>query len=313
MIEVIKPGLLTTIQDGGRWGYQAYGVPVSGAMDLFAYKVANMLVGNHISEAVLEMTIQGGQYRFHQENYIALCGADMKAKLNKLPCANWSCIKVNPGDELKLGYAAQGSRGYLAVRGGINEPLVLGSRSTYLRSRLGGKEGRVLKAGDRLFAGHSTVQEVNELKLPDEVVPVYAREYKVSFIPGPQDDYFTLEGVKTLTSGEYKISANSDRMGYRLEGPHIEHRQKADIISDALCFGSIQVPADGQPIIMMADHQTTGGYAKIGTVIQADLMKIAQCKPGDVLTFEEVSETEAVARLKEQGEIYQKIKNILNN
>lgn len=307
MIKVINPGLLTTVQDTGRWGYQRFGMPVAGVMDRFAYRTANLLVGNNPDAAVLEMTMFGGAYRFESPAYIALCGADMQAELNGEAVRNWSAFFVSAGSELNFSYAASGCRAYLAVYGGLDTPLVLGSRSTYVRGGIGGHCGRALKSDDILLFGEvGSLPSANKY-LPAELVPQYREEITLRVLLGPQDDLFTKEGIQTMLSNSYTITDEADRMGYRLEGPAIKHCGKADIVSDALCQGAIQVPGHGSPIIMMADRQTTGGYAKIGAVIGPDLAMLAQAKPGDSIRFKLCSDIEAEAALKEEMKVYEVI------
>ncbi len=311
MITIIQSGLFTTVQDEGRWGYQAFGMPVAGAMDRFACRVANLLVGNKADAAVLEMTLQGGHFRFEQDCYVAVCGADMGAKLNGMPVVNWSCFPVAAGSELTFEYAPTGCRSYLAVNGGIDVPVVLGSRSTYTRGAIGGVEGRALKKGDVLPIGNEREYPGQARTLPAEFIPLYSESVELRVLLGPQDDHFTAAGIETLFSTSYTITAEADRMGYRMEGAVIEHSSKADIISDALSLGAIQVPGHGMPIVMMADRGTTGGYTKIGTVIGPDLMKLAQAKPGDTVSFKNCTEAEARSAFLTEHQAYKQIRQML--
>ena len=298
MIRVVKSGIMTTVQDGGRWGYQAFGITVAGAMDMRAHKVANLLVGNDCHAATLEMTVFGGEYEFTADTLVAISGAEMNASLNDSPVANWSSFRVNAGDILRLGFVTKGCRTYLAVAGGFDVPVVLGSRSTHTRSKIGGYQGRALQNGDELPIAIS-LNSLAPISLPAKFVPIYPNEITVRVILGAQQEAFTADGIQTLFSGEYTITADADRMGYRLEGNKIEHIDSADIVSDALSAGAIQVPAHGMPIIMMADRQTTGGYTKIGAVISSDLGVLAQAKPGDKVRFVEVDDDLAVAALQD--------------
>ncbi len=307
MFTTINPGFFTTIQDGGRWGYQAFGMPVAGAMDRYAYRIANILVGNKASAAAIEMTLLGASFKFDESQLVALCGADMQAKLDGVSVPNWSSFIVQKGSELKLEYAVTGCRAYLAVCGGINVPSVLGSRSTYTRAKVGGLEGRALRQGDVLDVGDDRETEVRPGILKAEYVPQYEQSITLRILLGPQDNMFTPEAKATLLKSEYVITDEADRMGYRLVGPKIAHIDKADIVSDALPLGAIQVPAHGMPIVMMADRQTTGGYAKIGAVIGPDLAKLAQAKPGDEVCFRLCSEEEAVNALKAEQQCYRDI------
>ncbi len=306
MCTVIKPGMLTTIQDQGRIGYRAYGMPVSGVMDRYAATMANLLAGNETGAAVLEMTLLGGTFHFPNEAYLAVCGADMQGTLNGRRIKNWSAFYVPANSELAFDYAASGCRTYLSFYGGIAVSPVLGSRSTYTRAVIGGLEGRALQADDVIEIGKGDEMPFALRELSYHHLPKYTHEIRVRVIPGPQDDLFTTEGVRTLFGGSFTVSSRNDRMGILLEGATIQHVSGPDIISDALCAGAIQVPGDGHPIIMMADCQTTGGYAKIGFVISPDLSKLAQAKAGDTITFVECSDGEALAALAAEQLSYEK-------
>jgi len=298
-IKVISPGVLTTVQDTGRFGHQAAGIPEAGAMDRASLRLANDLLGNPEDAAALELTVFGGTFEFDGEGTIALTGADMRPFLNGNRMSMNTAVPVKAGDRLELGAASRGMRAYLAVSGGIDVPVVLGSRSTDLKSRLGGLDGRKLRAGDLLESGadggslRQTAAELAEVQgTPCE--PVLQRLAKatdpedvtrIRFLFGPQDAMFAEDAKKTFTDSTYTLSAACDRMGYRLEGAAVPSLSGTDILSEGICFGSIQVPANGQPIVMMADHQTTGGYAKIGTVLSEDLPLLAQLGPGKRIHF----------------------------
>ena len=291
-ILVKTPGPLTTVQDEGRFFYQSSGIRPSGVMDAAAYEAANALVGNTKGEAVLEMTFLGATLEFQSAAWFALTGADMQAKLDGAPVARDQAIRAEAGQTLAVGMAVSGCRGYLAVRGGVDVPLVMGSRSTDVSAKLGGFDGRALKAGDVLPT--LSVDDWTPTTLRYES-PVYESAVTVRVVPGPQEEYFTAAGLETFFSSAYEISPNSDRMGLRLEGPEIESRNGTDIVSDGIVFGSIQVPSGGKPILLMADHQTAGGYAKIGTVLSLDLPKLAQARPGDTVRFQRISAEDAQA------------------
>lgn len=298
VFEVIQPGFLTTVQDRGRHGYQQYGVPVSGAMDSYALTTANLLVGNDEGAACLEMTVLGPRLRVFGETVVAVTGADLSPTLNSSPLPMWEAVKVCSGDTISFGHPGKGCRGYLAVAGGIDVPEVMGSRSTYILSRLGGLEGRPLRSGDRLRSGR--VRAGMPLKkLPPQYIPEYQARNELRVVLGPQDDYFTEKGIDTFLHSEYMISVQADRMGYRLEGPPIEHKAGADIVSDGIPGGAVQVPGDGLPIILLADRQTTGGYVKIATVSTVDLPKLAQAEMGHRVRFLQVSQEEAYQLLTE--------------
>ena len=298
IFEVIQPGPLTTVQDMGRYGYQQYGVPVSGAMDNYALRLANLLVGNSEGDACLEITLLGLQLRVLEDTVVAITGADLSPKLNGESLPMWEAVMVGRGDTLSFPWPKVGCRSYLAVAGGIDVPKVMGSRSTHTRSRIGGFEGRALCAGDRLSSGQAYPQ-ILKRRLPSQYIPEYRNQSELRVIMGPQDDHFTEEGIRTFLGSEYTISTKADRMGYRLEGPPIEHKAGADIISDGIPLGAVQVPGDRLPIVVLADRQTTGGYTKIATVITVDINKLAQAKPGDKVKFTQIREEEAYQSLKE--------------
>ena len=291
-ILVKTPGPLTTVQDAGRFFHQSSGIRPSGVMDTEAYEAANALVGNENGEAVLEMTFLGATLEFQSAIWFSVTGADMQAKLDGVPVERYRAVKAEAGQTLAFGMAANGCRGYLAVRGGLDVPLVMGSRSTDMSAKLGGFEGRALKAGDVLPTISDDGWTPTDLRYE---IPVYESAATVRVIPGPQEEYFTAAGLETFFSAGYEISPNSDRMGLRLEGPEIESRSGTDIVSDGVVFGSIQVPSGGKPIILMADHQTAGGYAKIGTVLSLDLPKLAQARPGDTVRVQRISAEDAQA------------------
>jgi KipI family sensor histidine kinase inhibitor len=299
-IEVLDGGLLTTVQDLGRYGYQRYGVPVAGAMDVRALREANALVGNDGTEAGLEMTLVGPALRFDAEAAIAMTGGDLGPRLNGRPVPLGRPLPVCRGDTLTCDGRRHGLRMYLAAAGGIDVPPVLGSRSTYLASGFGGYEGRALRAGDRLPLPGGARRTVNRsLTAPRRPPAEPGGSVVIRVVLGPQDDAFTPEGLDTFLSAVYELSAASDRLGCRMTGPRIAHRRGADIVSDATAFGSVQVSGDGQPIVLMADRGTTGGYTKIATVISADLSLLAQASPGDRVRFGAVDRAAAVAALRE--------------
>lgn len=298
IFEVIQPGLLTTVQDEGRHGYQQYGVPVSGAMDGYALMVANLLVGNREGEACLEATMLGPRLRVLGHTVVAVTGADLSPLLNDRPLPMWQAVKACPGDIISFGPPGGGCRGYVAVVGGIDVPPVMGSRSTYAKSHLGGLEGRPLRAGDRLCCGR-VGRQASAGKLPRQFIPQYGAKIGLRVVLGPQDDYFTERGIHTFLHSEYRISVQADRMGCRLEGPRIEHKAGADIVSDGIPPGAVQVPGDGLPIVLLADRQTTGGYVKIATVSTVDLPRLAQAEMGNRVRFSQVTEQQAWELLRE--------------
>ncbi len=291
-IKVITPGALTTVQDFGRFGYQESGMQPCGVMDQRSYTIANTLVGNQKHEAVLEFSLIGGSYQFDAPCILALTGADMSPVLNHAPCPMNRAVQIKAGDVLTLGTAVSGCRTYLAVSGGIDVPLVMGSRSTSLKCRIGGFYGRALQPGDLLPVGKddSGFEHVKDLCYSQ---PDYSDHVILRVIEGIQTDFFTAAGLDTFYSEAYTVTAESDRMGCRLDGPAIATYHGSDIISDGIVFGSIQITSAGKPIILMADRQTTGGYAKIGTVCTADLPVIAQARPGTVIRFRKISVEDA--------------------
>jgi antagonist of KipI len=299
VLDVLDGGLLTTVQDLGRVGAQQYGVPVSGAMDAWALRSANRLVGNEDGSAALEITMVGPVLRFDGPAMIALAGAHLGAHLDGRPMAPWQSVAAPAGGELSFAGARDGMRAYLAIAGGIDVPLVLGSRSTLLKVRLGGFKGRALAAGDRVPIGPcAPVIDRARRRLPGESVPVYGHTHTLRVVMGPQDDAFTDEGTRTFLSARYTLGSQSDRVGCRLTGPPVAHRRGADIVSDGTAFGSVQVSGDGLPIVLMADRGTTGGYAKIATVASVDLSRLAQAAPGDEVRFTRVGIDEAQALLR---------------
>lgn len=298
-IEIINPGLLTSVQDIGRWGYQEFGMPVSGVMDEFSHRCANALVGNKEDEGSLEITLMGPEIRFNGKIGFAVTGADFDMTLNGESIKGWSYYLAKKGDILRFGHLNSGARTYLAVSGGIPIDKFMGSRSTYLRGKLGGIEGRALKKGDVLPVG----KRKRFLKKPfiaEKEIPRWISSPEIRIIKGVNANSFSEETLEWFERRFYHLDNDSDRMGFRLKGTALEHKAGADVFSYGICKGAIQVPGDGQPIIMMADRQTTGGYTQIASVISADLHKVAQLKPGDYLKFKFVDYDEAVAALREQ-------------
>ena len=288
-IQVITPGALTTVQDLGRSGYQAFGVPVSGVMDPRAMRLANILCDNPEEEAVLECTLLGPTLKFTADNVIALTGGDLGATLDGQPLAPYGAYAVKSGQTLRFTAPKTGCRAYLAFHGGLDIPPVMGSRSTYLKAKLGGFSGRKLEKGDELGfrAPMATIPNLDVRRFTPEFVP---REvYTLRVVLGPQDDAFSEEGLQTFLNETYTVTPEFDRMGCRLNGTAIAHKNGADIISDGIAFGAIQVPASGTPIIMLADRQTTGGYTKIANVISADFRLLSQLKANDKVRFAKVS------------------------
>jgi antagonist of KipI len=289
--------MLTTVQDEGRWGHQSRGVPVAGPMDPLSHRLANILVGNRRDAAALEVTLLGPELEFQSERVIAVCGADFQLTMDGRPFAMNAAVVAAAGTRLRFGSRTQGARAYLAVSGGIDVPLVLGSRSTHVISAMGGFGGRALRSGDRLALGVAKAPQRTASPLSEPIVPLPNREATVRVLAGPQADRFAPDALDVLQSAPYVIAHNSDRMGFRLEGARLRHAGSADIISDATPLGVLQVPASGQPILLMADRQTSGGYPKIATVITADLPVAAQLAPGDRVSFAVCTPRVAMAAL----------------
>lgn len=311
-IEVLHPGLLTTVQDLGRTGYQRFGVSVSGAVDPRSAAVANILAGNPDGEAVLECTVLGPQLRFDAPAVIAVTGADLGPTLDGVPVENYRALRVQAGQTLRFTGPKCGCRAYLAVSGGLDVPEVMGSRSTYMKAKIGGWHGRKLEKGDVLpLRAPGTEPKALENRA---LAPEFRgrSEYTLRVVMGPQDDAFTPGGVSAFLSGVYTVTPEFDRMGCRMEGPEIEHAGSADILSDGIAFGAVQVPDSGQPIVMLADRQTTGGYTKIANVISADFRLLGQLKSGDRVRFEKVSLAAAQEALLAQRASLRLLRHVLD-
>ncbi len=300
-IKIIIPGALSTVQDAGRYGYQAMGFSPSGAADQRALRQANRLVGNDTGEAVIEMTLLGMTVQFSRRCLIAITGADMTPYQNGKPVEAYQTLEVEAGDYLSMGAAKNGCRAYLAVSGGFDLPRVMGSLSTNLKCGIGGFCGRKLKSGD-IIPLKDRREELPETRLKLER-PQYPDEIILRFVWGPQDDMFDDEAKRSFISSPYRVQPASDRMGLRLEGQALKAVGGVDIISDGIALGSVQIPANGQPIVLLADHQTTGGYVKIGTVISSDIPAAAQAIPGNILRFEPVTVEQAQKIAAEDEEL----------
>jgi antagonist of KipI len=300
--EVIHPGIYTMIQDLGRPGFMKYGVPASGVSDTFAAKIGNRLVGNQPGAALLEILLFRLELLALDDLIIAVTGGDLSPTIHRTPLPMWQAVSIRKGDRLIFKGRKKGFRAFLAVRGGFEGPKFLGSRSVFAR----GLMGEPLKAGQILERENEILGPPSPRGLPPEMIPDYQTKEPIRVMLGPQEDRFTPQGVETFLSSQYKVSPQSDRMGYRLEGPKIEHVKGADIISESIARGAIQVPLDGNPIIMLWDAQVSGGYTKIATVISADLDRLAQVMPGDQLRFQPVSMEEAHRALREETERLQR-------
>lgn len=304
-IKVLKPGLLTTIQDTGRFGYQREGIIVSGAIDKVALRIANLLVGNEQEAAALEITLLGPQLYFTQDHLIAITGADLSPTIDGEPVKLWRPILVKEGAILAFGAPVLGCRAYIAVAGGFAVAKVMGSYATYLRAGIGGYKGRALQvedvipcnspAADITHYSQKLGQSINAGNYaqatwtPDpELYPSYEENPTIRAVKGPEYELFHVTDRDNFWAEKYQVKTESDRMGYRLQGMPLSLIEPKELLSSAVTFGTVQVPAEGQPIVLMADHQTTGGYPRIAQVITADLPKLAQVQPGKYIRFEEV-------------------------
>lgn len=303
-LEILRAGPLTTVQDRGRVGCQKFGVTVSGAMDEVALRVGNILVGNAQDAAALEISFLGPEIRISADVALALTGAEVAAELDGRPAPWYQAFLARAGQTLDIRHCTRGMRAYLAAGGGIDVPIRLGSRSTSLAAGFGGTEGRPLRDGDVLSVGPIVGSPARWAgrSAPGTWRPVFASPETIRVVLGPQDDAFTEVGQRTFLESSYEVTPSSDRMGCRLEGPAIEHAGAADIISDWIPLGGVQVPGNGKPIILLADRQTTGGYTKIATVIGPDIPKLAQLRPGDRVRFQAlaIAEAQGVARTLER-------------
>lgn len=301
VLKVLDAGPYTTFQDMGRLGYQDVGVPVSGALDRVSARLANVLVGNTAGAAVLEMLLQGMSFEVQADSArVALFGCDAALAVSgarQLSVPAGRSVRLVRGDVVKVTSLGRSLCGYIAVQGGFNLPLQLGSASTYVRAGIGGFQGRVLRRGDMLPLSRPDVEIRPEKAL---CAPYdYAFEQPIRVMLGPQDDYFTARAKDNFFSGQYVVSDKADRMGFRLDGPALEHVDSYDLVSDGIVSGAIQVPGSGTPIVLLADAQTTGGYPKIATVISSDIPVLARRRPGAVVKFQQVSLEEAQSLARE--------------
>jgi len=290
-MRVVKPGSLTTVQDLGRPGLGRFGICPSGAMDATALRAANRMVGNAETAAALEITLLGPTLLFPAGAVVAVAGSLFEARVDERAIEPWSAARIDAGATLRIGGSRDSARCYLAIRGGIDVPRVLGSRSTHLAAGFGGFEGRALRSGDVLPIGIGAEAPLRRLRA--EAIEPRSAQAVLRFVPGPQQHAFTAQSIERFASESFSVSPRSDRTGIRLEGVPLTHRAGADLLPEGLVTGSVQVPADGGPIVLGVDHPATGGYVKIATVISADLGQLAYAKPGDRLRFEETTVEEA--------------------
>ncbi|MGI6070047.1 MAG: biotin-dependent carboxyltransferase family protein [Blautia sp.] len=292
-IRVLKSGMLTTVQDLGRTGYQSQGFSVAGVMDVRSFKIANLLLDNPENEAVLEFTLIGPTLQFTSATIIAITGGDFQPTINGEPAPMYTALYMNKGDILKFGSARTGSRGYIAFSSYLEIPVVMGSRCTNLKSSLGGFRGRKLKADDYINFRQKRRYLPFFLSRKLEPEDFGQEEALLRVVMGPQDDLFSRQGIETFLNEEFTVTSDFDRMGCRLEGTFIAPKTTSDITSDGIAFGSVQVPSHGKPIILLADRQTTGGYAKIATVASVDIPKLVQRKTDHKIRFQAITVQEA--------------------
>ena len=314
-IRVLKGGMLTTVQDLGRTGYQSQGFSVAGVMDVRSFKIANLLLDNPENEPVLEFTLIGPTLEFTSATIIAITGGDFQPTVNDEPVPMYTALYMNKGDILKFKSARTGSRGYIAFSSYLEVPVVMGSRCTNLKSKIGGFKGRKLQEGDYMnfrikrrylpffLSRKLELDDVNEFEKDETILRV---------VMGPQDDRFSKQGIETFLNSEYIVTSDFDRMGCRLEGPYIAPKESSDIISDGIAFGSIQVPSHGKPIILLADRQTTGGDAKIATVASVDIPKLVQRKTDHKIRFKAITVQEAQELYKKELKELDKMRKMIH-
>jgi antagonist of KipI len=328
-IKVLRPGLLTSLQDLGRYGYQKHGVIVSGGMDTYSLRAANILVGNVEREGVLEITLLGPSLMLEKDTLLAITGGDLSPSINGEPVPMWRPVYLKQDSILQFGACKSGCRAYLAVAGGYGIPAVMGSKSTYLRAGIGGFQGRALKEGDVLPLNSSQVQSARFMRqlvkksvsdsfvstswfIGREHISRDARNIAVRVTRGNQFEQFTPESKEQFWNCPFKVTPQSDRMGYRLSGPALKLAEPLEMISEAVALGTIQVPPDGNPIILLADRQTAGGYPKIAQVAMADIPIVAQNKPGSEIWFQEISLAEAERLYVEREKYMQGLRRAIN-
>jgi len=310
---VIEPGVFTTIQDLGRKGYFASGIPPSGAMDRFALRMGNLLVKNPLGEAGIEMTAIGMKVKILQETIIALTGAEFEVQLNGNSLPLWETVHLREGDLLYIGKAKKGWRGYVCVAGGIDVPPILGSKSTYTLGGLGGIRGRMLKKGDVINVGSSrfSLEALKGRRTKDSILLEASSERELRVVLGPQDDHVKEESIEVFLNSDYKVSIRSNRVGYRFEGPQLFFKERAEsrdagldpsnIVDDGNAIGAIQIPGGKEPICLGPDGVTMGGYVKIACLIAADMDRMAQLKPKDIMRFKNVTVDEACSILEKSN------------
>ena len=303
VIQVLEPGLFTTVQDLGREGFGPFGVSASGAADAVSLRIGNRLVGNAEGAAGLEMTLLGGKFLFPEGAVGALAGSDFGASLGGKPLEMWTAFEARPGQTLRLGPTRSGARCYLCVRGGIAVKLFLGSSSTHILSGLGGNEGRALRKGDVLNIGAAS-GSTRERSLTAQALKNLSPRKVLRVTPGPQSDWFPEPAQQIFYASTFRVAEESNRMGLRLEGAAIPALASGEMISEGVALGAVQVPEGGLPIILFVEQQTTGGYPKIANVISADFHSLGQLRPRDEIRFERVEWKTARDLLREQEECF---------
>ncbi len=301
--EVLHPGVHTTIQDLGRPGFMRYGIPASGVADRFSARVANLLVGNAPGAALLEITLFRLELLALNDLIIAVTGGNLSPVVNNNPLPMWQTVPISKGERVAFRARKQGFRAYLALQGGFSGQKFLGSRSVFIR----GLMGNMLKAGETLETESMARKPTSPKSLAKEMIPPFPANNFLRVILGPQEDRFTPGGIATFLSSAYRVSPQSDRMGYRLQGPPIKHSGDADIISEPIARGAIQVPGDGLPILLLWDAQVSGGYTKIANVISADLDRVAQVMPGESLHFQAVTLEVAHEALRKESAHFERV------
>jgi len=304
-VSVVRAGFLTSVQDLGRTGYRQFGISTSGALDPFALRVANLLVGNDEGAAGLEITLGGLQLRFNDGRIVAWCGGEFDVQIGSQSLPAGHVAHLQAGDELKFGRARIGCRAWLAVSGGVDVPIVLSSRATDLRANFGGLEGRALRDGDVLplctwRGSPPQAAGISSWTAPHDWASPASRHPSLRFIRGVDWNRFNAATLQRLTRESFAVSPDSDRMGVRLSGPELPRVDNVDLISEAVAPGTIQVPPNGQPILLLGDCQTIGGYPKMAHVITVDLAIAAQLRPGDRVRFSEVAMADAYRLLLER-------------
>lgn len=295
-VTIVRPGMLTTVQDLGRRGYQGLGVPVAGPMDWYSHRLANQLAGNDPGAAALELTLMGPELQTDGDVTCAIAGAAFELTIDGRPAPEPERFVLRGGARLRFGARRAGARATLAFAGGIDVPATFGSRATHIVSRIGPYGGRQLRAGDQFSIGAGGPRA----PMQGTALPLPSGSARVRVVPGPHRARFTDAAWTSLTSASYLVTPQSNRMGYRLEGAALAHVSGADILSEATPIGSLQVPPSGEPILLMADRQTTGGYTVIATVITADLPIAGQLAPGDRIAFVPCTHDEALTALRER-------------